>query len=60
MSSKPNLQENNTSEIKDTNVENEIKDNENQKKSKFNILDQGKFMLLKGENSSDEDSNNWT
>ena len=58
MSSKPNLQENNTFEIKDTNVENELKDNENQKKSKFNILDQGKFMLLKGENSSDEDSKN--
>ena len=58
MSSKPNLQENNISEIKDTNVENELKDNENQKKSKFNILDQGKFMLLKGENSSDEDSKN--
>ena len=58
MSSKPNLQENNTSEIKDSNVENEIKENENQKKSKFNILDQGKFILLKGENSSDEDSKN--
>ena len=58
MSSKPNLQENNTSEIKDSNVENEIKENENQKKSKFNILDQGKFMLLKGENTSDEDSKN--
>ena len=58
MSSEPNLQENKTSEIKDTNVENEIKDNENQKKSKFNILEQGKIMILKDENSLDENSKN--
>ena len=45
-------------EIENKKLENETKDEVNPKKSKFNILDQGKFMLLTGENSSEENSKN--
>ena len=45
-------------EIENKKLENETKDEVNPKKSKFNILEQGKFMLLTGENSSEENSKN--
>ena len=45
-------------EIENKKLENETKDEVKPKKSKFNILDQGKFMLLTGENSSEENSKN--
>ena len=40
-------------EIENKKLENETKEEINPKKSKFNILEQGKFMLLTGENSSE-------
>ena len=45
-------------EIENKKLENETKEEVNPKKSKFNILEQGKFMLLTGENSSEENSKN--
>ena len=45
-------------EIENKKLENETKEEINPKKSKFNILEQGKFMLLTGENSSEENSKN--
>ena len=45
-------------EIENKKLENETKDEVNPKKSKFNILEQGKFMLVTGENSSEENSKN--
>ncbi len=45
-------------DIENKKLENETKDEVNPKKSKFNILEQGKFMLVTGENSSEENSKN--
>ena len=45
-------------EIENKKLENETKEEVNPKKSKFNILEQGKFMLVTGENSSEENSKN--
>ena len=58
MSSNQIPQRDQESEIENKKLENETKDEVNPKKSKFNILEQGKFMLLTGENSSEENSKN--